>query len=198
DVYSLRKEDLLRLDLFKDKKAGNVLFGIEESKKRPLSRLLFALGIRHVGERGAEILAGHFNHIDKLMAANKEELNTIHEIGGVIAESVAQFFEAKESRYLIDKLKKAGVNMTEPKKEVIASAISGKTFVFTGELEGLTRSQAEGLAKKLGGRVSSSVSKKTDFCVAGENPGSKLDNAKKYGVKIIGTTEFKEMTGEKV
>lgn len=194
DIYFLNKEDLLKLELYKDKKAQNLLSAIEKSKRQPLSRLLFALGIRHVGEKAAFVLARRFGTMDKVMSAKKEEVDAIHEIGSVMAESIEDFFAQEGTKKLITKLKKAGVNMSEPKGKTGSSrALAGKTFVFTGELSGFSRQEAERLVRELGGNAGSSVSVKTDFVVAGEIPGSKYDKAKKLGVKIIGEKEFKEM-----
>ncbi|MFH1847635.1 MAG: NAD-dependent DNA ligase LigA, partial [Candidatus Omnitrophota bacterium] len=195
DVYFLNKKDLLKLELFADKKADNLLEAIEKSKAQPLSRLLFALGIRHVGEKAAFVLAGRFYAIDALIAAKEEDLSGIYEIGTVMAESICMFFKQEGAKKLISKLKKAGVNTTEPRKEKSASLFNGKTLVFTGELTGFTRSEAERLARESGANASSSVSKNTDFLVAGEKAGSKLNKAKKLGVKIIDENEFKKMLG---
>jgi DNA ligase (NAD+) len=197
DVYDLKKSDFLKLELFKDKKAQNLLDGIEASKSRPLSRLLFAFGIRHVGEKAAEVLTERFATIDTLMKASLDEISSIYEVGDVIAHSVHYFFRQKETIKLIEKLKNAGVNLRELKKEKASSVISGKAFVFTGELGSFSRSRAEELVKRLGGRVSSAVSKKTDYCVVGRDPGSKFDKAKKLKVVTIDETEFKKIVGEK-
>lgn len=194
DIYFLRKEDLLKLELYKDKKAQNLLDAIEESKRQPLSRLLFALGIRHVGEKAAFVLAQRFNAMDRIMSAKKEDFDAIHEIGSVMAEAMEEFFRQEGTRRLIAKLKKAGVNMSEPKTASASSrALGGKTFVFTGELSGFSRQEAERLVRELGGNASSSVSVQTDFVVAGQKPGSKYDRAKKLGVKVIDEKEFKKM-----
>jgi len=193
DIYRLKNEDLLKLELFKEKKAQNLLDGIDASKSRPLSRLLFAFGIRHVGEKASEVLADKFKTIDSLLAASFDEISSIHEVGDVIARSVSDFFRQKETIRLIDKLKKAGVSMRQPKTEKISSLISGKAFVFTGELSSFSRSQAEELVKRLGARVSSAISNKTDYCVAGRDPGSKFDKAKKLKVTILDEAGFKKI-----
>jgi DNA ligase (NAD+) len=196
DVFSLKKEDLLKLELFAEKKAENLINAIAKSKQQPLSRLLFGLGIRHVGEKASSVLAGRFHTLDKIIQAKKEDFDNIPEIGEVMAGSIAEFFVHPESRKLLAKLKSAGLNLEEPGKDIKSSAISGKVFVFTGELSGLTRSEAQEAVKKLGAEVSSSVSKKTDFVVAGENPGSKFEEAKKLGVKIIHEKEFLRLIKE--
>jgi len=194
DIYFLKKEDLLKLELYKDKKAQNLLAAIEKSKRQPLSRLLYAMGIRHVGEKAAFVLAQRFGAMDKVMSAKKEEFDAIHEVGSVMAESAEDFFRQEETKKLVAKLKKAGVNMSEPKGKAASSQpLAGKTFVFTGELAGFSRQEAERLVRELGGNASSSVSGQTDFVVAGENSGSKYDKAKKLGVKIIDEKKFKEM-----
>ncbi|MDD5450185.1 MAG: NAD-dependent DNA ligase LigA [Candidatus Omnitrophica bacterium] len=196
DIYFLKKEDLFKLELFKEKKAQNLLDAIKTSKSRPLSRLLFALGIPHVGEKASYILAGRFGTLDKIMSSGKEDFTSIHEIGPVTAENIEKFFSQEPIKNLIGKLKKAGLNMTEPKRG-IGDRLAGKTFVFTGELSGYTRPQAEEIVRGLGASASSSVSASTSYVVAGENPGSKYDKAKKLGVKILGEKEFRKIIENK-
>ncbi len=193
DVYFLKKDGLLKLELFKDKKAQNLLNAIEKSKKQPLSRLLYGLGIRHVGEKAAYVLAQKFASLDNLIKAKKEELDDIYEVGSVMAESIVDFFSQEGTKELLKKLKEAGLNMEERIAPARKSALTGKTLVFTGELKDYSRSEAERLVRQYGGNASSSVSKNTDLVVAGENPGSKYDTAKKLGVKIINEDEFTEM-----
>jgi DNA ligase (NAD+) len=193
DIYTLTKEDLLKLDLFKDKKADNLLDAIARSKNQPLSRLIYGLGIRHVGEKASYLLAQKFRTMDKLLEAEENDFDDIFEVGQVMAGSVVEFFKLDSTKRLIRKLKEAGVNFKEEAPRVKKTAASGKVFVFTGELKGLNRIQAESLVRERAGSVSSSVSKNTDFVVAGDMPGSKYDKAKKLGVKIIGEEEFKEM-----
>jgi len=193
DIYFLKKEDLLKLELFKDKKAKNLLEAIEKSKSRPLNRLIYALGIRHVGEKASFVLAQKFKTLENLMRAKLEDLESIYEVGPVMAKSIVDFFKNPKVKELINKLKKAGLNFKEETLPLGTTPFSGKTVVFTGELESFTRSQAEELVRKLGGNPSSSVSKNTDFVVVGKNPGSKFDKAKKLGLKIINEEEFKEM-----
>jgi len=193
DIYLLKKEDLLKLELFADKKAENLLTAIEKSKQRPLNRLIYALGIRHVGEKAALILAEKYISIDKLMNTTVEELTSIKEIGPVMAESIVNFFSQKSTKKLIEKLKKINVNMKQPiieieKKKMLP--LINKTFVFTGELKSFTRNDAELKVVELGGKTSSSVSKKTDYVVVGKNPGSKYQKAKELGIKIITEDEF--------
>jgi len=190
DIYTLTKQDLLKLELFKDKKAANLLNAIEKSKKQPLSRLLFALGIRHVGEKAAFVLAQRFGEMEKVDNATFNELTAINEIGPIMAQSIVDFFSQESVKKLIKQLKDAGVNMTEPKKESREQPLSGKTLVFTGEFESCSRGDAESKVRDLGGNAAGSVSAKTDFVVAGKDPGSKLDRAKKLGIKILNEEEF--------
>jgi DNA ligase (NAD+) len=192
DIYRLKEQDLFKLELFKNKKVENLLSAIQRSKSQPLSRLIYALGIRHVGEKAAYVLAKKFKSMDNLVAAKKEDFDNIYEVGPVMAESIADYFSQPQSKKLIEELKKAGLNFKEKILEV-KTPLTGKSVVFTGELKNYTRLQAEDLVRKTGGDVSSSVSRNTDFVVAGENPGSKYDKAKKLGVKIISEKEFKEM-----
>ena len=193
DIYYLTKEQLLGLELFKEKKAGNLLSAIEKSKRRELSRLIYGLGIRNAGEKASYVLARRFKNIDNLARAGKEELEGIYEIGTVISASVADFFKQETVKRLIRRLKQAGVNTTQERFEVRESILTGKTVVFTGDLGSFNRIEAETLARQAGGRPSSSVSKKTDFVVRGNSPGSKYAKAKELGVQIISEEEFKEM-----
>ena len=197
DIYFLTKQQLLTLPLFKEKKATNLLNAIEKSKQRPLSKLLYGLGIRHVGEKAAEVLAEKFTSIDRLMKATEVELQKIPEIGPVMAKSIVNFFSNKYTIEIIEDLKKAGVNMIQPKVEKKGPQVfAGMTVVFTGELESMTRSQAEELVKQLGGTTSSSVSRSTSIVVVGKNPGSKYEKAKQLGIKIIYEDEFLKMIGK--
>ncbi len=195
DIYSLKKEDFLGLELFADKKADNLLKAIEQSKKQPFSRLLFALGILNIGEKAAYTLAQRFGMLDKLMAAGNEDLRGIFEIGEVTAASVEKFFKQSSTRQIIEKLKKAGVNTKEPQIQRLTK-LKDKKFIFTGELSTITRSQASERVKKLGGDVVSAVSKNVDFVVAGENPGSKYNKALSLGLTILNEQQFKEMVNE--
>lgn len=193
DIYRLKKNDLLKLELFKDKKADNLLRAIEKSKHQPFSRLIYGLGIRHVGEKAAYVLAQKFVNLDKLINAKEEDLRGIYEIGQVMARSIVQFFQQDSTKLLIHKLRQAGVNLTEQVKKIKKTRLYGKNFVFTGELENFSRSEAERLVRELGGNATSTVSSNTDFVVSGENPGSKYAKAEKLGVKIISKKEFMEM-----
>ncbi|HOW28554.1 MAG TPA: NAD-dependent DNA ligase LigA [Elusimicrobiota bacterium] len=192
DVYRLKKDDLLELEGFKDKKAENLLKSIETSRGRNLSRFLFGLGIRDVGEKGAMILASHFGSLDKLMEATTEDLTALHEVGPVMAESVVNFFKQPLVKKLIKKFKELGINPKEEKSKIKSTILSGKTIVFTGELKSFSRSEAERLAREHGANVTSSVSKNTSFVVVGAEPGSKFQKAQKLGVEVISEEEFKK------
>jgi DNA ligase (NAD+) len=195
DIYRLKekKEELVALERWGEKKVENLLNGIEASKKRPLSRLLVALGIRQVGTRMAETLARRFRTIDALMNASSDELMKVEEVGEKVASSIKGFFSDGKNRSLIEELRKVGVNMIEEietQESVPKNPFLGKTVVFTGTLSKMSRSEAENLIKRLGGHPTSSVSKKTDYVVVGTEPGSKYDKALKFGVKILSEEEF--------
>jgi DNA ligase (NAD+) len=197
DIYYLKKEDLLELPLFKDKKANNLIEAIQRSKQRPLNRLLYGLGIRHVGEKAAYILAEIFKSLDKVIEAKADDFSSIYEIGEVMTGSIVEFFKQPKTKDLIVRLEKTGINTKQPKSEFSRSFLTGKVLVFTGELKELDRKEAEAVVRKFGGNTSSSVSKNTDFVVTGENPGSKFKRARSLGVKIIDEKEFIELTKEK-
>lgn len=188
-IYKLTKDDLLSLERMGDKSAQNVLDEIEASKKLPLERVIFGLGIRFVGERTAQFLAEHFGSMDALMQANLEELQEVNEVGPRIAESILEFFAEPKNRELVEQLRKAGLAFTGKKKER-GTKLAGKTFVLTGTLGHFTRDEAKKLIEDAGGRVSGSVSKKTDYVVAGSEAGSKLDKAKELGVAVIDEEEM--------
>jgi DNA ligase (NAD+) len=190
DLYFLTKEQLLKLERMADKSAQNVLEAIAGSKGRPLARLVFALGMRHVGSEMAEILAGHFGSLDALSKASVEELGAIPTVGPKIAESVNAWFQDEANQRLIEKLRRAGVRL-EAEAAAREGPLSGLSFVVTGTLSRWSRNEAESLIKSLGGAVGSSVTKKTDYLVVGEGrPGSKLQKAQEYGTKILGEEEF--------
>jgi len=189
DLYSLTKQDIMKLERMADKSAQNVIDSIKASMDRPFDRLLYALGIRMIGRRTAQLLAENYSDVDMLCEATKEELSKIYEIGPKVAQSIFNFFKQKENQQLIDKLKKAGVTV-KGKASKGPKPLAGKMFVFTGGLEKYARSVAEELVRQLGGRAGSSVSKETDYMVAGTEPGSKYEKAKKLGVKIISEEEF--------
>ncbi len=196
DLYDLNLETLSDLERMAEKSASNVLDQIEASKQRGLQRLLYGLDIRHVGERYSKILANHFRSIDKLIAASVEELDDIHEIGLAGAESVHGFFRNPHNLEVIERLRNAGVKMELENGGAAEfdEKFSGKTFVLTGKLEQLTRDEASKLIEDRGGRVSSSVSKKTDYVVAGSDAGSKLTKAEALGITVIDEGEFRAMT----
>lgn len=193
DIYFLTREDFLELELFKEKRACNLVEAIEKSKDQSLSRLIFGLGIRQAGEKVAHILASEFRSMDRLKVASKENLEKIYEVGPVMAEEIVKFFKQRASRQLIAALKERGVNMIEKGEVRGDQPLKGKSFVFTGEMTAYTRRESENIVREQGAKPSSSVSKQTDFLVAGVNPGLKFKKAKKLGVKIIGENKFKEM-----
>jgi DNA ligase (NAD+) len=193
DVFRLTENDLARLELFKEKKIGNLLLAIDKSRSAPLSRVIYALGIRHVGEKAAFVLARRFLTLDALIKARKDDLQSIDEIGPVIAESVIDFFSQPQTKELIADLKRHKINLTEPAVKAEANQLSGKKVVFTGELSAYSRPEAEELVRRSGGQASSRVSKETDFLIAGDHPGSKYEKARHLGVAIIDEQQFKRM-----
>ncbi|MGQ9617768.1 MAG: NAD-dependent DNA ligase LigA [Candidatus Aminicenantia bacterium] len=197
DLYNLRYEELVNLERMGPKSSKNLLEQIEKSKKNDLSKLIFALGIRYVGEHIAEILSENFESIDAFAKAKKEDLIKIKEIGEKVAESIEMFFKQKENLDLIERLKSAGVNVKSKKeKKVVKNILEGKTFVITGTLSRYTREQAEKLIESLGGNISSSVSSKTNYLIVGSEPGSKLEKARALGVKTISEEEFLKIIEE--
>jgi DNA ligase (NAD+) len=192
DLYKLTKDDLLKLERMGEKSAENVLREIEASKKLPLERVIYGLGIRMVGERTAQFLAEHFGSLDAIMNASAEELEEVNEVGPRIAESIVEFFADEHNRRLVNDLRKAGLTFTGQKKEK-GTKLAGKTFVLTGTLERHTRDEAKKMIEDAGGRVSGSVSKKTDYVVAGSDAGSKLDKARELGVSVIGEDELEKL-----
>jgi DNA ligase (NAD+) len=194
DLYRLTKDDLLKLERMGDKSAQNVLDELEASKKLPLERVIYGLGIRFVGERTAQFLAEHFGSLDAITKAGVEELEEVNEVGPRIAESIVEFFGDEHNRKLVGDLRKAGLTFKGQKKEK-GTKLAGKTFVLTGTLARHTRDEAKKLIEEAGGRVSGSVSKKTDYVVAGSDAGSKLDKAKELGVAVIGEEEMERMVG---
>ena len=189
DLYGLSVDQLAELERLAEKSATNLHTAIQESKERALARLLFALGIRYVGENVARILAAEFGSMDKLAHAREEQLAAVHGIGPRIAESVALFFQQPENRHLIAALHQAGVRMEE-ETSAGPKPLLGKTFVLTGGLQRMTRGEAKAAIQRLGGRVTSSVSKKTDFVVIGTDPGSKYEDAKRLGVPTLDEEAF--------
>ncbi|MBI2149947.1 MAG: NAD-dependent DNA ligase LigA, partial [Acidobacteria bacterium] len=194
-LYGLSRGQLEELERMGPKSAGNLLAEIDASRSLEFWRLLFGLGIRHVGERTAQILANHFASVERLQEASQEELEQVHEIGPKLAESIYHFLRQPENRALLKKLSAAGLPMesgaVEQPRE--SRVFAGKTFVLTGTLDGMTRDEAAALIERRGGRVSSSVSKKTSFVLAGRDPGSKLEKARELGVEIIDESQFRAM-----
>jgi len=197
DLYSLKLDEVAELERMGEKSAQNLLDEIEGSKKSELSRLIYALGIRFVGERTGQLLAEHFSSLDELAAAKAEELENVSEVGPKVAASITEFFSESANRNLIKKLAKAGVKPTAEKREVKSQKLAGKSFVFTGTLANRSREEAGELVLQNGGKVSGSVSKKTDYVVVGADPGSKYDKAKELGVTILTEDEFEKLVGAK-
>lgn len=192
DIYNLDYEKIAALDRMGEKSAENLRNAVEKSKENDLGKLVFALGIRHIGQKAAALLAEHFLTMDALETASREEILAIDGFGEVMADSVVQFFALAQSRELIDALTAAGVNMRS-KKEIVDNRFEGKTFVLTGTLPTMTRSEASKIIESFKGKTASSVSKKTDYVLAGEDAGSKLTKAQQLGVTIISEAEFQEM-----
>ncbi len=193
DIYGLTFLHLLNLENFKDKKAQNLLDAIEASKQKPLSKLLFALGIAFVGEKTAEILADKFHTLDALKEASLEELQSVPEVGEKVSQAIYDFFRDSRVLELLERLRAAGLNFTQPQKELAGNIFDGKTLVFTGELKTMTRTEAEQMAKQYGGKASGSVSKKTSYVIAGEAAGSKLKKAEELGIPVLTEEEFLKM-----
>jgi DNA ligase (NAD+) len=195
DLYYLKMEDILPLERMAEKSARNLIDALDKSKSQSLDRLIFGLGIRHVGQRAAQLLAEHFGSIDALAAATEDELTQVSEIGPTVAKSVTSFFSQEETKRVIEKLRAAGLNM---KMEASAATgprtLEGKTFVLTGALT-RPRDDIKRLIEVAGGRVSSSVSKKTDYVVAGQDAGSKYDKAVSLGVPVIDEKTLDELLG---
>ena len=198
DIYSLKFDDLEPLERMGEKSARKLLDAIEKSKSRDLHCLICALGIQNIGTHAAEALSKDFCTLDKLMNAPVDKLKDNPEIGEIMARGIVDFFSNNNTKVVINKLKTAGVNLNANIKEVKTdSNIVGKSFVVTGTLNGYTRKETEDMIKNLGGRVSSAVSGKTDFLIAGDSPGSKLEMAKKLGTTILSKEEFEDLINER-
>lgn len=193
DIYTLQFEDIASLKKNGQKFAQNLVDSINKSKENDLHRLITALGIRHVGVKASKILARKYKNIDNLMEATAEELSEINDIGPIVANSIREFFLQDQTKDLIEKLKQAGVNLESLEEDAQDDRFAGKTFVLTGSLEKYTRGEATNLIEKFGGKTSSSVSKKTDYVLAGEEAGSKLTKAQNLGVTILTEAEFEEL-----
>jgi len=195
DIYSLTHDALKGLERMADKSASNLIEAIKKTKANSLNRLVYGLGIRHVGVRAAWILSSRFRSLDRIASSEIEGLQAIDEIGPIVARSIFNFFRTGENKKVIEKLRHAGVNIKEKGAAVKTKKLDGRTFVITGSLEGFTREDIEELIRRGGGNASSSVSKETDYVVVGKDPGSKFDKAKKLGIKIINEGQFKKMIG---
>ena len=193
DLYTLSKEQLLTMERMGDKSVTKILANIANSKTRPLANVIFALGIRHIGEHSSEVLAGHFGTLDKLQVANVDELAGVHEIGRTTAESIFEFFQSPRNQETLAKLKAAGLSPTAHASAPQSDEWKGKTFVFTGSLLRIKREEAEEEVKKKGGRASGSVSKQTTYVVAGDNAGSKLTKAQELKIPVLTEDEFLDM-----
>ncbi|MFO7841280.1 MAG: NAD-dependent DNA ligase LigA [Fidelibacterota bacterium] len=191
DIYRIEKDSLLDLEGFGEKSADNLLEAIERSKKRPLSKLIYALGIPNVGEYLARILAQRFSSMKELMKADKQDLSDIEDIGDIVAESIVNYFDNKENHAMIKDLQDLGIDPVSVKSK--DTALKGKTFVFTGSLSDMTRDEAKEKVRRLGAKASGSVSSNTDYVVKGENPGSKIEKAGAHDVPVLSEKEFIEM-----
>jgi DNA ligase (NAD+) len=195
DLYTLKEDQVAGLERMAERSAQNLLEEIEASKKNSLARLIYALGIQFVGERTGQLLAEHFSSLEELAAAKEEELEEVPEVGPKVAASIVEFFSEPANRQLIKKLHKAGVHPTAEKRKVKSDKFAGKSFVFTGGLANRSREEAGEIVQQHGGKVSGSVSKKTDYVVVGTDPGSKHDKAKELGVAILTEGEFEKLLG---
>ena len=193
DLYTLKLEDVASLKKNGQKFASNLINAIEESKKRDLFKLITALGIRHVGAKGAKSLAKTYKNLDNLMNADLEDLSQKEDVGEITAKSIYEFFRWPQSIDLIEKLKLAGVNMMSNEEEGEDGRFTGKVFVITGTLQNYSRDEASNIIEKFGGKTSSSVSKKTSYVLAGEDAGSKLTKAQSLGVEVITEEQFEKM-----
>ncbi len=193
DIYSLKAEDISTLDRMGEKSAANLIEAIEKSKSNPLDKVLNSLGIRHIGAKSAKVIARKYKNIDEIKNSTIMELCEINEVGIIMAESIVKFFDNPQTIDLIDKLKLAGLTMESAVEENVDDRFNGLTFVLTGTLSTLTRNEASDIIEKFGGKVSSSVSKKTSYVLAGEEAGSKLEKAQSLGVSVIDEEEFKKM-----
>jgi DNA ligase (NAD+) len=192
DIYSLTEEKLLTLERVGKKSAQNLLREIEASKKLPLERVILGLGIRFVGERTAQLLAEHFGSMDAFMNSSFDELQEVNEVGPRVAEAISEYFSEPRNRELVERLRKAGLKF-EGEKKKRGTKLAGKTFVLTGTLPTLSRDQAKKMIEDAGGKVSGSVSKKTDYVVAGSDAGSKLDKARELNVAVIDEDGLQEL-----
>ena len=193
DIYYLKYEDILSLDRFKEKSARKLIDAIESTKSNSLDKLIFGMGIRHIGKKAAKILAENYEDIYEIMYLNEEEVAGLDDFGDIMAKSLVEFFEKEETKKLIEKFERAGVNLKGSKKEVASQKLLGKSIVVTGSFEGYSRDDIAKIIEDNSGKFSGSVSKKTDFVIAGENAGSKLTKAKDLNIEVVSIEEFLEM-----
>jgi DNA ligase (NAD+) len=194
DLYHINADDVADMDKMGKKSAENLMRELEKSKSNPLYRLLNGLGIRHIGEKAAKVLAKKYKTLDALREASAEEIAAIDDIGAIMAESVVEYFSEAQNIKFIERLEAAGVNCVDDSEaEALDNRFEGKVFVLTGTLSKYKRSEASAIIEKMGGKTSSSVSKKTSYVLAGEEAGSKLDKANKLGVIVISEDEFEEL-----
>jgi DNA ligase (NAD+) len=198
DLYHLRIEDLLPLEGFAELSAQNLVEAIAASTAQPLSRLLFALGIRHVGAHAAKILAERFERMDALLAASESDFAAVHGIGGTTAAALAAYLGEARNRELIARLAAAGLTLVEPVQRAETRPLDGLTFVVTGTLPTLSRKEATEFIERHGGRVTGSVTRQTDYVVVGESPGSKLDKARELGIAVLGEAELTALAQARV
>jgi len=195
DLYYLKKEELVALERMGEKSADNLLEAIQDSKKNPLNKLLYGLGPRFLGDKGSKVIAEHFGSLEHIISASTEEMIAVPEIGPKIAASIVEFFQNPSNLQVVEKLHTAGVNLQQSQKqgEEGQQILEGQTFVLTGKLESFSRSEAQSRIESLGGRVTSSVSRNTDYVVAGENPGSKMEQARSLEVRVLTEKQFQEI-----
>lgn len=195
DLYFLKPDEVAALDKMGEKSAANLQASLEKSKQNSLDRVITALGIRHIGEKGGKILAKHYASIDELAAAGEEELSAVDDIGPITAHSIKDFFAQEQNRAFVERLREGGVRLDAQRKENTDERFAGQTFVLTGTLEKFTRAQASEIIERFGGKTSSSVSKKTAYVLAGREAGSKLDKANALGISVISEQDFEAMIG---
>ena len=190
DIYSLKFEDFMSLEGFKEKSSQNLVDAVEKSKSNSLDKLLFGLGIRHIGKRAAKILSENFDDIYKVKEASVEQLNSLEDFGNIMAESVYEFFRKPQTNIIIEKLDKAGVNLKGNKKQKKSEILLGKTVCVTGSFDNYSRNDIVSMIEENSGKASSSVSKKTSFLIAGESAGSKLNKANELGIEVLSIDDF--------
>lgn len=196
DIYYLTYDEIYKLERFKDKSASNLINAIEKSKSNTLDKLIFGLGIRHIGKKAAKILSQNYKDIYEIMNASVEEINSLNDFGMIMAESIVEFFNKDKTKEIIEKLDKAGVNLKGNVANKKSNILEGKTIVVTGSFEGYTRENIAEIIEENSGKFSSSVTKKTSFVVAGEDAGSKLKKANELGIQVISLNELLNMVKE--